>query len=333
MITRKRKWILAILTLLLIVGFVAFLLTRQAERSALTNGDHAAIAPRQKLVDEGPLQTANSLLTVPSTTEEQQIAEEAYRIADNEVDLAFASALQQAQNNRPPQSDTIKQLSDRLHLLEPRLQPLQQEVNRLTKLAGASGNNDIGQRQLEVAQAKLTLLQDAIVDARQDLLRAGGDPQAEIKQELEQHEAVHHGKPILSASKPASITIEGNLLAQFQEWQRLRENQRRLLRAQQEASTAVQVLTRKHQALEKGLPDTLDALGDTSETAVPMDEAQQNTALTNLQNLSAKNKALADYDKRIQAERQLARLYGQWVGILDLQLRAALHAILRSLLW
>ena len=41
---------------------------------------------------------------------------------------------------------------------------------------------------------------------------------------------------------------------------------------------------------------------------------------------------MAQYDKRIQAEEQLAVIYDQWSGIVKAQERAALHAMLRSLL-
>ena len=41
---------------------------------------------------------------------------------------------------------------------------------------------------------------------------------------------------------------------------------------------------------------------------------------------------MAQYDKRIQAEQQLAAMYGKWAGIVQQQIRVALHGILRSLL-
>ncbi len=49
--------------------------------------------------------------------------------------------------------------------------------------------------------------------------------------------------------------------------------------------------------------------------------------------MSDKARALSQYERRIQDQQQLADLYGQWAGIIDGQIRAALHAILRSLLW
>ena len=185
------------------------------------------------------------------------------------------------------------------------------------------------------------LLQDGLDDAKQDLIRAGGDPQAQIKEELEEHEALEHASDKASAgapSKPASFNVEGNLVSQFRTWQRLRNNQTQLLEAKQQAEIYAATLARKHEGLEKGLADTLGT-GDTSPeengatATTPADETQHAATIAKLHNLSQNTKVLAGYDKRIQAEQQLAALYGQWYGILTVQRRVALHAILRSLLW
>lgn len=333
MFTGKRKWLLCGLGLLFVAGLVAFVLTRSPARIVTLTRLRREPGPAQpKLVDQSPLQTANGLAPVASTAEEQQLSAQTVRIADQEVDLAFATALRQAQDKATPQDGAIKQLRDRIHFLETHLKALQQQSERQTKLA-ASGSNDDAQRQLEMTQARLTLLQDTLEDAKQDLVRMGGDPQAEIQQELDEHEALQHGqKPNLN-SKPATLTIEGNLLSQFREWQRLRDTRRRLMQAQQDADTSIQTLTRKHQALEKGLPETL---GDADESSADNDGGnaeQRATVLANLQSLSDRTKTMSQYDRRIDAEQQLAGLYGQWSDIVTAQLRTALHAIVRSALW
>ena len=146
---------------------------------------------------------------------------------------------------------------------------MQQNVKRLTALSASphNANDQSIQQQLELAQARATLLQDALDDAKEDLIRAGGDPQAEIKQELEEHEVLQHGTsgPAANASsKPAAFGVAGNLVSQFQTWRRLRNDYARLLAAQQQAETYAATLTRKHQALEKGMSDVLGD-DDTSE--------------------------------------------------------------------
>jgi len=333
MFTGKRKWILCGLGLLLLAALTAFVLTRSSEPATTAKRGELALAPRPKLVDQRPLETANELANLANTSDEQQLAQQAVRLADQEVDLAFASALRQAQDTPPPQDGALKQLRDRIQLLQSHLSSLQQQASKLTKLADAPVGNDDAKQHLEMVQARVALLQDALDDARQDLLRAGGDPESEIREELEEHEAMQHGQKPAASSRSSSLAIEGNLLAQFRQWRLLRNNQQLFLNAQQDAATAVRNLTRKHEALEEGLPDTLDAVGDDSDNSVPSDEAQRTTALGNLHTLADKNRTLAEYDKRIQTERQLEAIYGQWAAIVDGQRRAALHAIMRSLLW
>ena len=297
-------------------------------------------------MDQSPLETAHNLSSVASTAEEQKLAAEAVRIADHEVDIAFASALQQAQLHPPAENSETKELNARIRFLDSRLQAAQEEVSRLTKVAANPGKNDAHavQQRLELAQARAALLQDGLDDAKEDLVRAGGDPQAQIKQELEEHEALQHGSgngsgnaPAGAQSKPLSFDVEGNLVAQFRTWRRLRDNQTRLLEAQQQAEAYAATLKGKHGALEKGVSETLatDQIGreeDSATAATATDQRQHAAKITKLHNLSQNAKVLAEYDKRIQAEQQLSTLYGQWADILAGQRRVTLHAVLRSLL-
>ncbi len=331
------------LTALLIAALIGFTLTRQTASPGKSKQSAGQTEPGQaKLVDQSPLETAHNLSSVASTAEEQKLAAEAVRIADHEVDIAFASALQQAQLHPPAENRETKELNTRIRFLDSRLQAVQEEVSRLTKLAANPGKNDAHavQQQLELAQARATLLQDGLDDAKEDLVRAGGDPQAQIKQELEEHEALQHGSGNASAgtaSKPLSFDVEGNLVAQFRTWQRLRDNQTRLVEARQQAETYAATLKGKHGALEKGVSETLatDQTGleeDSAPAATATDQNQHAAKITKLHNLSQNAKVLAEYDKRIQAEQQLATLYGQWADILAEQRRVTLHAVLRSLL-
>ena len=327
------------LAILAIAALIGFTLTRQAGMPGQRTGEGSSAA-QAKLVNETPLETALSLANAASTAAEQQISTEAIRVADHEVDMAFAMALQQAQQHPAAQNGETKQISARIHSLETRLQQVQDNATRLTKLAAHPGKNDADtiQQQLEIAQARVTLIKDALDDAKEDLIRAGGDPQAQIQQELDEHEALqHHNNNAAPPTKPAAFEVEGSLLSQYRAWRRLRENQKRLREAQQQANTAAESLTRKHEALEKGLTDTAqgDDLGSTPNdtTTAPQAENQQAATLANLNTLSQKTRLLSEYDKRIQAEKQLVTIYGDWDTILQDQLRVALHAMLRSLLW
>jgi small-conductance mechanosensitive channel len=339
-----RSFALLGLSILLIVALIGFVLTRPTANSALSTGPAGKEEQAQvKLVDQSPLQTAHGLSDVASTAEEQKLAAEAIRTADHEVDLTFTTALQQTQLHPAIDNGETRELDARIRTLDTRLQETKEQVNQLTKLAANPGKNDVHaiEQQLETAQARVTLLQDSLDDAKEDLLRAGGDPQAQIKQEMEEHEALQHGTANTSVSlqsKPVSFNVEGDLISQLRTWQRLRNNQVRLLQASQQAEAYASTLTRKHEALEKGLGNTLatDATetDESAATSAPGSGQNQHTAkIATLHKLSQNTRAMAEYDKRIQAEKQLALLYGQWNEILMRQRQAALHAILRSLLW
>ena len=331
-----RDTILLGLVVLLIAALVGFVLTREMAPSP---SKPVAKTEPARLVEQSPLETAHSLAAIASTIPEQKLADEAYRVADQEVDMAFASALQSTELHPPAQNSSTKALNERIQRMADRLQSVQQNVKRLTALSATPryANDQTIQQQLELAQARATLLQDALEDAKEDLKRAGGDPQAEIKQELEEHESLQHGNsgPAANASaKPISFGVAGNLVSQFQTWRRLRANYARLLAAQQQAETYTATLTRKHQGLEKGMSDVLgdeeDSSGDDSTPVA--DQSQQTAKVTQLTAMSKNSKLMSQYDRRIQDEQQLAAIYGQWAGIVNLQIRAELHGILRSLL-
>lgn len=339
----ERNLVLITLSAVLIAVLIGFVFTREGAAPVLSKRAGKAESAPAKLVDRSPLETAHTLSNIASTAAEQQLAADAVRIADHEVDLAFVTALQLAQQRPATVSTETKEIDTRIAKLENRLQQVQDQVSQLTKLAANPGKSDAHaiQQQLEIAQAKVELLKDALDDAQQDLMRAGGDPQAEVKQELEEHEAQEHASATSntgSSAKPISFNVEGNLVGQFRTWQRLRGNQTRLLQAKQQAETYGGTLTRKHEALEKGVSDTLgdeDTGWQESEAppAAATDQTQHDAKMAKLNSLSQNTKALATYDKRIQAEQQLAALYGQWADILGGQRRVAVHAILRSLLW
>lgn len=324
------------LTALLIAALTGFLLTRDTAPPPAKHPTERTEAAR--LVEQSPLETAHRLAGLASTTEEQKLAAEASRLADQEVDLAFASALQSAGLHPPAQNGAAKDLSARIQRLSDRLQSVQQEVKRLTALSANPhhAEDQAIQQQLEIAQARVTLLQDALDDAREDLVRAGGDPQTEIKRELEEHEALQHARSATAntSAKPASFGVAGNLVQQFRTWRRLRQNHAQLLAAQQQAETYAARLTAKHDALEKGMADVLGDEDDSSnnEAAPAVDQSQQNAKVSQLTTLSKNSRLMSQYDRRIQDEQRLGSIYAQWAAIIALQMRAELHGILRSLL-
>src|SRR5271165_6993444 len=189
------------LAALLIAALIGFALTRQAESPGMVKPITGKNEPGQaKLVDQSPLETAHNLSNVASTGEEQKLAAEAVRIADHEVDIAFASALQQAQLHPPAQNAETKELNRRIRFLDSRLQAVQEHVSRLTKLAANPGTNDAHaiQQQLGIAQA-------AIPRPRSSRNWRGTRPCNTVAATLLAG----------SSSKPISFNVEEHLVSRF----------------------------------------------------------------------------------------------------------------------
>src|SRR5260370_1665621 len=155
------------------------------------------------IVDQTPLLTAQRLAQMPTSPEEQAFAEEALRLGDHEMDLAFAAAVRDAEEHPPVLSAEAKEIQARLQQTERAVETDKAEVARLTAAyeKASADKKDALDDQLDVAKAQLELDQDEADDAKQDLLRAGGDPQGRIQSMVDEHEAAPHS----SDATPVSL--------------------------------------------------------------------------------------------------------------------------------
>ena len=95
---------IAAIVLLALLGAVAYGLfrTRQQASAPAMNTKAVYGGPGQApIVDQTPLLTAQRLAQMPTSTEEQPFAEEALRLGDHEMDLAFAAAVRDAAEHPP----------------------------------------------------------------------------------------------------------------------------------------------------------------------------------------------------------------------------------------
>ena len=106
---RARHWITAAALLgLLGAAVIGLLWTREPSAAAETAAPKKkGAAPRQ--VDQKPLQTARRLALLAAAAEEQSYARQALRLANHELDLAFAEALRQAVEEAPALSAEAQQ--------------------------------------------------------------------------------------------------------------------------------------------------------------------------------------------------------------------------------
>src|SRR5580692_3880809 len=191
--------------------------------SATTEGGAKTPSGQPQIVDQTPLKIAQQLAPLVTLPGERQLAEEAIRLTDHEVDIAFTAALRDAALHPPPLSAEAKEIQARMQKAEHGLAATQAQIAQLNAaIAKAAGDQkDSLEDQLDIANAQVELDQDEVDDAKQDLIRAGGDPQARILALEQEHEASSHNTPATNAA-PAPSTGQG-LISLYRQWSALHD--------------------------------------------------------------------------------------------------------------
>src|ERR1700735_4764546 len=127
-------------------------------------------APRPYgIVDQRPWQTAKTLTALAVSAEELEFAREAERLADHEVDQAFAQSLRQASAETRELTGASLRLQQRVTELQQTVKEDQQRVAALTAKAGpapvATAAAGPTGDDLDVAKAQLSLDQDELSDS------------------------------------------------------------------------------------------------------------------------------------------------------------------------
>jgi small-conductance mechanosensitive channel len=304
----------------------------------------------ESLIDQRPLQTARQLAALAATPEEKRFAQDSLRLADHLVDLAFASALRDAneQERNTPETPEIKAAQDRIREIQTKARNDRDRLQQLSTKAEHASSEDAEnlQKEKEIAEAELALDEDELADAQEDLVRAGGDTQARLQQLRDEHEASQHAapNPLEQRNDNASENGRANLLAQWREWSRLQSEQNQLRRASDLALSSAAELSTSHQALEKHIAEEQGEQKDLSQQAAGLlnqrtgesairSKAVAAAALSSVRRLSSDQRTLSELDKRVQSQQELASTYGQWGTLLKGRQRLVLNALLRSVMW
>src|SRR5881227_3960066 len=88
------------------------------------------------VVDQRPWQTAATLSGLAQSAEEKELAREAERLADHEVDQAFSQSLQQASLEKPRLSGRALELQQRVNQLQNNVKNDQARVDALNAGVG-----------------------------------------------------------------------------------------------------------------------------------------------------------------------------------------------------
>ncbi|HWW18938.1 MAG TPA: mechanosensitive ion channel domain-containing protein [Candidatus Saccharimonadales bacterium] len=325
----KQRSVALVLVLLLIASVFALVRTRTSQPAFLAPTTTQVSNPAEpELVDQGPLQTAQQFAKMPTAEEEKPFAQEALEVGDKEMDLAFAAAVLDAQQHPPVLTPQAKAIQARLQKAEDAADADKKRVDALTAAdAKATGSKkDALDVQLDAAKAQLELDQDEVDEAKQDLSHAGGDPQGRIQAMLDQHEAASHSSDTtkVTVSEPPEVA---GLIHRFQRWSALHQKQLKLWRAKQEAESEADSLAAKQVALKKEISDQKLQGGQPAPPAPGQaGTKEESAAIAKTTRLRAGDqKALTILGKRINNERQLAEVYGNWISVVAAKQRAVLN--------
>jgi small-conductance mechanosensitive channel len=316
------RWALgSLMALGVLVAIGAVLIWRTNDAMAnlpyLQQRDNGSLAGQQKtIVDESPWTTAKALAALAVTEEELVYARQAEHLADHDVDQAFAAALHAANLQQKTLTGASLAAQQRVTDLETAVTSDQASVKQLT----AKGGDD-----LEVAQAQLSLDQDELADAREDLARVTGDQRGEIQQELSARQADMKRFDASQGTGEVAVisvkryrTLDGLIGA----WRRQNERYKLLENAKATAAATAAKFSAEHDRLESQAKDPDTGSGDAAAKRV-----------AGLNRLSLERQLMSIYDDRVDTEQRLAGVYDKWAAQVALQHRIIHHLILIQVMW
>lgn len=281
------------------------------------------------IVDQRPWQTAATLAALAQSAEERELAREAERLADHEVDQAFSQSLRQTSLEKPNLSGSALALQQRVTELQETIKSDQARITSLTTGAGTRSAGAVSNSSdLEIAKAQLGLDQDELTDSIEDLARESGGQRVKLQQELAAREAAmkqYGDKTSKDDGQTAVASAEQykTLAQQLSTWQSLRNRRQLVAQAEQLARADVAALT----ADQARLKTEAAGLGD---KAVGESNSER---IERLRLLGAQQNIQSIVNDRLGAQQQLATLYGRWGEQVEIQRRIVIHLILRSLAW
>jgi small-conductance mechanosensitive channel len=292
-----------------------FLSTRGFSRSSVSG-----------LVDQRPWQTIEALSPLAVSAEEKRHAREAERLADHEVDQAFAQALRQATlDSRTLNGDALK-VQQKVGDLQSVVKDDQSRVDALTaELKTPSTKPDAPtQDDLDLAKAQLQLDTDNLNDAGDELARLTGDNREEIQRELAiRQAAMKKREELAEAAGPSAMqsargyrTLAGRISA----WLDQRDRADLISMAKVQAENDAKSLLAQQADIEARLNK-------------PPSDGQNGGArsrVARLAQLHSLSQIRSILDDRLQTQKQLAAVYQQWSDQVGRQHQIVLHLILQS---
>jgi len=267
----RTRTVVVLITLTVLVGTVAGALLTRGVMSYLPflqakKGDWTGAYVPPGIVDQRPWQTAATLAALAQSAEEKELAREAERLADHEVDQAFSQSLRQASLDKPRLSSKALQLQQRIIELE---KTIKSDEALIASLSGASGTKTVtasNAGELEVAKSQFGLDQNELSDLREQLAHETGDQRIKLQQELKARQAA-----IKQYNENVSRTTGQNAVAAAEQYKTL----------------AQQAATWRSLSNRKGLVAQAEQLAKADVAALAGDQARLKAEITSASDKAA----------------------------------------------
>jgi small-conductance mechanosensitive channel len=333
-----RRLLFLVPAAILVLCLVATYLTRGAMAHLPFLKSQGAAGSSDGLVDQRPWQTIEALAPLAVSVEERRIAHAAERLADHEVDQAFAMALRLAAMDTRVLTGNALALQQKVANLQQVVKEDQAHVDALTAstktappalLGAASSSND-----LDMAKAQLQLDSDELADATEHFARASGDKRGQIQQELTARNAAmkKYDDAIGSSGQTAIVSAKqyGTLYGRASAWFDQRSRITLIEQAKVQTDADVVALTTQQQDMQK------KAAADTAAANAPPSGAAADAGPSVQSRVARMNQAHAFaqvhsiLEDRIQTQQQLSSVYAKWLSQAQLQHSIVLHLALQS---
>ena len=345
----RRAFLILLIVILGLTGAGIVLTTEWGARtvSSARAAQRVSLSP----VDLSQFRETQTLAQTAATPQEQDLARDALRKADHEVDFEFTSALYRASGQNVTSTPAIKAILERISKDEQQNAELQADVARLTKQAATAKDDQKESitQQLDLTKSRQELVEDEIDDAHQDLERAGGDPQRQVQRMVDEYHASEQSSggeldlSIVGKKAASSQPASASFISRAQAWYALRPVLVGLSNAQQQAVNSIATFSKTHDSLEEQLnqkkaqqsqkpgPTTQSNAGGSLPAAASSSANQTNDAISSYKSMAILQKRMSGLDTRIRNEQDLATIYGQWLDLAAGRRRDLLHGLLISI--
>ncbi|MEI9977709.1 MAG: mechanosensitive ion channel domain-containing protein [Edaphobacter sp.] len=326
-----RRLSIAVPAILLVLCLVGAWLTRGSmTHLPFLRGKGAAA--QNGLVDQRPWQTIESLAPLAVSAEEQSFAREAERLADHEVDQAFAFALRKAALQTRTLTGDALAVQQKVAQLQALVKEDQAHVDTLTTSHKLPNGSVADSDDLDIAKAQLQLDSDELADANEQLARVSGDKRPQIQQELTARQAAMKKYDSQASGGQIAIlsgTRHGTLAGRISSWFDQRSRMALIKQAQADTDADVARLTASHNDFEKRAAAAAAAVA-ASGAAAPSDAKSQVARMAQAHSLAQMHNIVED---QLQTQQQLSAVYAKWLAQVQLQHGIVTHLALQSFAW